>query len=383
MHAGNLKIISTNCRGLGDFHKRKDVFEYLRSRNASIFCLQDTHFTKNIEKIVRMQWGLEVISSYGTSDSRGVSILFNNNFEYKITEIIRDNYGNYIIPNILIEQKYSITLVNIYGPNQDNPDFYRDLRQKLTDIESDYSIICGDFNLVQNFELDCDQYLRHNNPRAVNEVNILKEELNLVDPWRVYNFEAKKYTWFRKNPTKKARLDFFLISESLLTIVDDVRIIPGYRSDHSIISLDIKISNFVNGKGFWKFNNSLLTDKIFVEKVKNVIRHTKYEYAIPIYNMANLDQIDEENITFSISDQLFFDTLLNNIRAMTLPYSAILKRRRIKVKKDLEAEISQTQDELHLSNDDHLSNKLEELKSELENIRKKELDGILLRSKCK
>ena len=51
-----------------------------------------------------------------------------------------------------------------------------------------------------------------------------------------------------------------------------------------------------------------------MEKVKNVIylRHTRYEYAIPIYNMANLDQINEDNINFSISDQLFFDTLLNN-----------------------------------------------------------------------
>ena len=28
--------------------------------------------------------------------------------------------------------------------------------------------------------------------------------------------------------------------------------------------------------------------------------------------MANLDQINEDNINFSISDQLFFDTLLNN-----------------------------------------------------------------------
>ena len=108
MPINNLKIISVNCRGLGDSGKRKDVFSFLRNKNASIYCLQDTHFTKQIEKIIYMQWGYEVYSSYGTSDSRGVTVLLNNNFEFKIMNCITDNDGNYIILSILVENRFTL-----------------------------------------------------------------------------------------------------------------------------------------------------------------------------------------------------------------------------------------------------------------------------------
>ena len=58
--SNKLKIISMNCRGLGDTNKRKDVFGYLREKSASIYCIQDTHFTPSMEKIIRMQWGYEI-----------------------------------------------------------------------------------------------------------------------------------------------------------------------------------------------------------------------------------------------------------------------------------------------------------------------------------
>ena len=224
MPINNLKIISVNCRGLGDSVKRKDVFSFLRNKNASIYCLQDTHFTKQMEKIIYMQWGYEVYSSYGTSDSRGVTVLLNNNFEFKIMNCITDNDGNYIILSILVENRFTLTLVNLYGPNSDCPDFYIQLKNKLQDNESDYTVVCGDFNLVLDFDRDCYNYVRQNNPRAVNEVKCLCDEISLCDPWRINYPDLKNFTWFRKNPIKKARLDFFLISDHLLTIIDSTSI---------------------------------------------------------------------------------------------------------------------------------------------------------------
>ena len=43
-----ITISSTNCRGLGEYTKRKDVFNYLRNKGHNIYCLQDTHFTKSM-----------------------------------------------------------------------------------------------------------------------------------------------------------------------------------------------------------------------------------------------------------------------------------------------------------------------------------------------
>ena len=55
-----LQILSVNCQGLGDPLKRKDVFNYLKSKNYNMYCLQDTHFTYEIEKTVRSEWDRNV-----------------------------------------------------------------------------------------------------------------------------------------------------------------------------------------------------------------------------------------------------------------------------------------------------------------------------------
>ena len=78
----------------------------------------------------------------------------------------------------------------------------------------------------------------------------------------------KVYTWRRKNTNKQARLDVFSISEDLLTDVSDCKIIPGYRTDHSIVLLDIDFGKFKKGRSYWKFDNSLLHDKDYINQIK-------------------------------------------------------------------------------------------------------------------
>ena len=80
----NIKIMSLNCRGLGNWQKRKDVFNHIRDKKFSIYCLQDTHFTEKDKSTIRSTWGFEIYMSAGKSDARGVAILFNNNFEFKV-----------------------------------------------------------------------------------------------------------------------------------------------------------------------------------------------------------------------------------------------------------------------------------------------------------
>ena len=56
----NIKIMSLNCRGLGNTQKRKDVLNYLRQKKYSIYCLQDTHFTHELENHIRSEWWYEI-----------------------------------------------------------------------------------------------------------------------------------------------------------------------------------------------------------------------------------------------------------------------------------------------------------------------------------
>ena len=78
----------------------------------------------------------------------------------------------------------------------------------------------------------------------------LKEELNLIDPFREIYENFRQYTWRKRNPIKQARLDFFLISEAIMPSVKDISIISSYRSDHSSVVLSLEINEFKHGKDF-------------------------------------------------------------------------------------------------------------------------------------
>jgi exonuclease III len=82
----SVNILSVNCQGLGDIAKRKDVLNYLRNLNYNIYCLQDTHFSTELEREVRNQWGYQCYFSSFTTNSRGVAILINNNFDFRVIE---------------------------------------------------------------------------------------------------------------------------------------------------------------------------------------------------------------------------------------------------------------------------------------------------------
>ena len=45
-----------------------------------------------------------------------------------------------------------------------------------------------------------------------------------------------------------------------------------------------------------------------------------------VYNQENIDQIDENDLQFQISDSLFFSTLLMELRATSISYSIKKKK---------------------------------------------------------
>ena len=69
-----IKIISANCQGLHDFKKRKDVLHFYRQQKCNILCLQDTHFTQDMESDIRNEWGYDVYFNSYSSNSRGIAI---------------------------------------------------------------------------------------------------------------------------------------------------------------------------------------------------------------------------------------------------------------------------------------------------------------------
>jgi len=68
--------------------------------------------------------------------SRGVAVLFKNNFEYKIHSTIRDELGRYIVTDIKFLSR-CMTLGNVYGLSSgDHPEFFEEVFSKITSFDN-------------------------------------------------------------------------------------------------------------------------------------------------------------------------------------------------------------------------------------------------------
>ena len=96
----------------------------------------------------------------------------------------------------------------------------------------------------------------------------------------------------------------------------------GYRSDHSVVILELNFTNFKQGRPYSKCNNSLLSDIDYINQINEKILEVKQQYALPVYNQEDLDKLPNEEIQFTINDQLFLDVLLMEIRGKSISYAS-------------------------------------------------------------
>lgn len=75
--------------------------------------------------------GYSAIFTNFSSSRAGVSILFKNNFHFQISKYFVDPEGRFIISDIEIQDK-TLTLLNIYAPNKDEPTFFQNVGEKLS-----------------------------------------------------------------------------------------------------------------------------------------------------------------------------------------------------------------------------------------------------------
>ena len=193
-----------------------------------------------------------------------------------------------------------------------------------------HTIITGDFNLLLNPYIDGINYKKVNNPNARQTVLKMMTELNLYDVWRDENNDKKTFTWKRKlspQTIQMGRLDFFLVSESLTNFTRDEKIIPGYRSDHSAISISLVFNKINKSRTFWKFNSSLLNNVKYINEIKQVITDVKRQYALAPYNLDNIEQIENTMFQTNINPQLFFEMMLLEIRSKTIAFSSAVKKK--------------------------------------------------------
>ena len=120
------------------------------------------------------------------------------------------------------------------------------------------------------------------------------------------------------------RLDFCLISKILQESIIKTGVLASFCTDHSPIFFSLQLKDMpTRGKGFWKFNNSLISNDEYVEKMKNQISET-------------LHMLDQDKIT---DKHLRWEFLKYEIRKFTINFSKKLVKEENKDWNFLEKEL--------------------------------------------
>ena len=117
------------------------------------------------QNLMKYLWPGNFFLNGVNSNSRGVSIFIKNTFEYKIIDSIADKSGNMLSLDMSIGDN-KVFLLNIFGPNNDVPSFFENIKSTLLAKKFDYLLWCVDFNIAINPSLDTYNYSHINNPRS-------------------------------------------------------------------------------------------------------------------------------------------------------------------------------------------------------------------------
>ena len=362
-------IYSFNCRGLRDKRKRQLLFTWFKQKNNGIILLQETHSVISDEKAWEKEWGGTIYFSHGCSNSCGVAVLIPPalHFDFKCDSIDIDNKGCIITLNCSIEGN-NVIIINVYAPTKDKIAsqnlFLNELKRKVDFYSDRNMIIGGDFNVCLDPSLDKKGGTKETKSTYCKNLWHMMDEYSLIDIWRHRNTTLSRDTRHErsKNGIVQSRLDFWLISSSLEYLINKTTIKPGYCSDHSIIGIELELlGTQKRGKGNWKFNNSLLSDKEYLELIKDtissVLHNTKFE-----------------------DKNLLWEYLKCQIRSETISYA--VKKSKLQRNREiwLQEQLQILENDIDKSEDNFLFYKT--IKCEWENIQTVKMNGLILRSKA-
>ncbi|KAK6171674.1 hypothetical protein SNE40_018116 [Patella caerulea] len=235
-----MHIISCNIqRGFDEkINILTDKFSY-----PEILCLQETVSNTKIinESKIYQDGNYKIISNTIDNNYLGTSMLIRNDIEFN------DKTTN---------------VINIYGPpgsTKEKQNFFQSLHNHIINIynEKEYYILIGDFNVTEN-KIDSKNDTYYSQIVIDLLINITKI-IEISDVFRNKFPDKILYTWSNTRGSA-SRIDRAYISNNLLTSVTHLNHHPNTKSDHKILSLKINLDSYRWGRGFWKFNNSVLTN---------------------------------------------------------------------------------------------------------------------------
>ena len=192
-------LTSVNGQGLRLPDRRKMVFQWFNRKRFDIICVQETHWSVDLEMEIKREWGGDIYFAHGTAHSRGVAILVHSRLDHTLRRLKCDNEGRVV--NVLLDlEESTINIICIYAPRThiERRHFFSGFDRFLSD---DYvNIVTGDFNCIMDTKMDKlggNPNARHSAVLALNDVST---GYDLIDIWRLCHRHEHNFTWAGKDP---------------------------------------------------------------------------------------------------------------------------------------------------------------------------------------
>jgi exonuclease III len=123
--------------------------------------------------------------------SRGVGILIKKSLAFNIVDMKKDRIGNILILKVTGTEAETFLLCSVYGPNDNNGEFFADLNSFLASMDSNNIICGGDFNCTWDsspVDSNIDTFAMRSIPSLyrTNKVRQIANDFNLTDPFRFF-----------------------------------------------------------------------------------------------------------------------------------------------------------------------------------------------------
>ena len=128
-----ISIITLSVNGLNAPTKRHKLAEWIQKEAQYTCCLQETDFRPQDTYRMKVRGWKNIFHANGNENKAGVAILISDKIDLKIKKITRDKEGHYIMIKGSLQEE-DITIVNVYAPNIEAPQY---IRQTLTDINGE------------------------------------------------------------------------------------------------------------------------------------------------------------------------------------------------------------------------------------------------------
>lgn len=187
---------------------------------------------------------------------RGVAILLHRSVQFCLDSIFKDKEGRHIIVNGMIDGVW-VTMCNVYAPNDNKPQFIKNIVSVITERAKGPLLVGGDFNC--SISLLLDKYPLSSSPQTsmAKALKNVCEELKFLDIWRFLHPKQRDYTFFFHPHRTYSRIDYFFMPKSEVCRARECEMYNISLSDHAPVSLIWEVGQRPSCSR-WRLNTSLL-----------------------------------------------------------------------------------------------------------------------------